>query len=92
MPGSSGSRRWTISIATELRRAPRIDIGDMSSSGGRLSFLVRNPAQVDAAVERLRTLTQPVGTLSGARDWDVQVVDFDPGRDDPDRKRLGPGA
>jgi preprotein translocase subunit SecD len=63
------------SIATELRRAPRIDIGDMSSSGGRLSFLVRNPAQVDSAVERLRTLTQPVGTLSGARDWDVQVVD-----------------
>ena len=63
------------SVSTELRRAPRIDVGDMSSAGGRLSFMVRNPAQVDAAVERLRTLTQPVGTLSGARDWDVQVVD-----------------
>ena len=62
------------SVATELRRDPRIDIGDISTSGGRLSFMVRNPTQVDAAVERLRKLTQPVG-LTGNRDWDVQVVD-----------------
>jgi preprotein translocase subunit SecD len=39
-----------------------------------LSFLVRNPTQVDAAVERLRRLSQPVA-LTGSRDWDVQVVD-----------------
>jgi preprotein translocase subunit SecD len=39
-------------VATELRRDPQIDIGDISTSGGRLSFLVRNPTQVDAAVER----------------------------------------
>ncbi|MCA1653300.1 MAG: protein translocase subunit SecD, partial [Sphingomonadales bacterium] len=39
-----------------------------------LSFMVRNPTQVDAAVERMRTLTRPVG-LTGARDWDVSVVD-----------------
>lgn len=62
------------SVSTELRRDPRIDIGDISTSGGRLSFLVRNPTQVDAAVERMRTLTRPVG-LTGNRDWDVQVVD-----------------
>ncbi len=62
------------SVATELRRDPRIDVGDISTAGGRLSFLVRNPAQVDAAVERLRTLTKPV-QLTGNRDWDVQVVD-----------------
>ena len=62
-------------VATELRRAqPRIEIGDISTTGGRLSFMVRNPAQLDAAVERLRTLTQPVA-LTGARDWEVQVVD-----------------
>jgi preprotein translocase subunit SecD len=62
-------------VTTELRRgSPRIDIGDVSTSGGRLSFLVRDPTQVDAAVERLRTLTQPVG-LSGQRDWTVQVID-----------------
>ena len=62
------------SVSTELRRDPRIDVGDISTAGGRLSFLVRNPAQVDAAVERLRTLTKPV-QLTGSRDWDVQVVD-----------------
>jgi preprotein translocase subunit SecD len=62
-------------IATELRRnEPRIDIGDTSTSGGRISFIVRDPSQVDAAVERLRTLTQPVG-LTGARDWTVKVED-----------------
>src|SRR6478609_7385174 len=36
--------------------------------------MVRNPTQVDAAVERLRRLSQPV-QLTGNRDWDVQVVD-----------------
>jgi preprotein translocase subunit SecD len=62
------------SVATELRRDPRVEVGDISTAGGRLSFLVRNPAQVDAAVERLRKLTQPIA-LTGKRDWDVQVVD-----------------
>jgi preprotein translocase subunit SecD len=62
------------SVTTELRRAPRIEVGDISTSGGRLSFMVRDPREVDAAVERLRTLTQPVG-LTGNRDWDVQVID-----------------
>src|SRR4051795_740272 len=62
------------SVATELRRDPRVDIGDISTAGGHLSFLVRNPGQVDAAVERMRNLTRPVA-LTGNRDWDVQVVD-----------------
>jgi preprotein translocase subunit SecD len=62
-------------VTTELRRSePRIEIGDISTTGGRLSFLVRDPAQLDAAVEKLRTLTQPVG-LTGNRDWEVSVVD-----------------
>ena len=61
-------------VSTELRRDPRISAGDISTAGGRLSFLIRNPAQVDAAVERLRTLTQPVA-LTGSRDWTVEVVD-----------------
>ena len=62
-------------VATEMRRAnPRIEIGDISTAGGRLSFLVRDPTRVDAAVERLRALTQPVA-LTGTRDWDVSVVD-----------------
>jgi preprotein translocase subunit SecD len=62
------------SVSTELRRDPRIDVGDISTAGGRLSFMVRDPTQVDAAVERMRTLTRPVA-LTGNRDWDVQVVD-----------------
>ena len=36
--------------------------------------MVRDATQVDAAVERLRKLSQPLG-LTGNRDWDVQVVD-----------------
>ncbi|MEO5774385.1 MAG: protein translocase subunit SecD [Sphingomicrobium sp.] len=62
------------SVATELRRDPRIEISDISTAGGRLSFMVRDPRQLDGAVERLRTLTNPVA-LTGTRDWDVSVVD-----------------
>ena len=62
-------------VATELRRGdPKIEVGDISTAGGRLSFLVRDPTELDAAVERLRTLTQPIG-LTGSRDWDVSVVE-----------------
>jgi preprotein translocase subunit SecD len=62
-------------VRAEMRRqTPKIDIGDISTAGGRLSFLVRDIAQLDAAVERVRTLTQPVG-MGGQRDWNVAVVD-----------------
>ena len=62
------------SVSTELRHDPRIEIGDISTANGALSFMVRDPTQVDAAVERMRKLTQPVA-LTGNRDWDVTVVD-----------------
>jgi preprotein translocase subunit SecD len=61
-------------VQTELRREPRIQVGDMSTAGGRIAFMVRDPAQLDDAVERLRTLTQPVG-LTGTRTWNVAVED-----------------
>ena len=61
-------------VSTELRRDPQIDIGDISTAGGRLSFMVRDPTKVDAAVDRMRALTKPLA-LTGNRDWDVQVVD-----------------
>jgi preprotein translocase subunit SecD len=62
-------------VAAEMRRGnPRISIGDISTRGGRLSFMVRDPAQVDAARERLLPLTNGAG-LTGQRDWDIQVVD-----------------
>ena len=64
------------SVTTEMRREdPPIDISGVSTSGGRVSFLVTNPTQVDAAVERMRTVTQPVG-LTGTRDWEVGVIDL----------------
>ena len=61
-------------VSTELRRDPQIEIGDISTAGGRLSFMIRDPRQVDAAVDRMRNLTKPLA-LTGNRDWDVQVVD-----------------
>ena len=62
-------------VRTELRRGdPRIAVGDISTRGGKISFMVRNPAQVDAAVERIRPLTQGAG-LTGQRDFNVEVVD-----------------
>ena len=62
-------------VSTELRRGePRIQIGDVSTSGGKLSFVVRDPTQLDAAFERMRTLSQPQG-LTGIRDWEVSTMD-----------------
>ncbi len=62
-------------VRTALRRdEPKIAIGDISRKDGKLSFMVRNNAQVDAAVERLRPLTQGAG-MTGQRDFNVEVVD-----------------
>src|SRR3954453_13340418 len=57
-------------VMTELRRDPRINIGDISMAGGVPAVGGRDPTQLDAAVERMRTLTKPVA-LTGNRDWDV---------------------
>jgi preprotein translocase subunit SecD len=61
-------------LRAEMRRAPRIEIGDISTAGGRLTFFVRDTAQLDTAVERARTLTNPVG-VTGQRDWNVALGD-----------------
>ena len=62
-------------IVAEMGRAvPKIGIGDISRQAGKLSFMVRDPSQLDAAVEKVRTLTQPAG-MTGQRDWNVAVVD-----------------
>lgn len=63
-------------MAEEVQTAMRdedIAIGNLSSTGGRVSFMVRQPTQLDAAVERMREISQPV-QLTGSRDWDVRVV------------------
>jgi protein-export membrane protein SecD len=60
-------------MRSELRRA-KIEVGDMSTAGGRLSFLVRDPAKVDAVREIANNQTQPVA-LTGQRTFNVSVVD-----------------
>ncbi|KQN92871.1 preprotein translocase subunit SecD [Sphingomonas sp. Leaf231] len=63
-------------VQTEMRRQnPRIEIGEISGRGGQLSFLLRNPAQVDAARERLLQITGTGAGMTGQRQWDIQVVD-----------------
>jgi len=62
-------------VRARLRQAdPQIRIGDISSKDGRVSFMVADPAQVDAAREQLQTLTSGA-QLTGQRDWDLAVLD-----------------
>jgi preprotein translocase subunit SecD len=63
------------SVKSELRRDPRIDIGDISVADGKLSFMVRDPSKVDAVRERLLTLVGSGAGMTGQRVWDLQVVD-----------------
>ena len=51
-----------------------IAIGELSTTGGSISFLVRDAAKLDAARERLFSETQGAG-LTGQRDWNIDVVD-----------------
>ena len=63
-------------VATEMRRGtPPIQIGDISTRNGQLSFLLRDPSQVDAARERLLTITGGGAGMTGQRQWDISVVD-----------------
>ena len=62
-------------VRTEMRRGdPKIDIGEISTQQGKVSFMLRNVAQIDAARERLLPLTTGAG-MTGQRDWDIDVVD-----------------
>ncbi len=54
---------------------PRIDIGDISTRNNQITFMLRNPAQVDAARERLLGITGGGAGMTGQREWDIQVVD-----------------
>jgi preprotein translocase subunit SecD len=63
------------SVRARLRQAePRIRIGDISSRGGSLSFMLEDASQVDRARDLILPLTTGAG-LTGQRDWDIQVVD-----------------
>ncbi len=62
-------------IATEMRRTPRVAIGDISTRGQQISFMVRDATQVDAAREKLLGLTGGGAGMTGQREWDVEVRD-----------------
>ncbi len=51
---------------------PAIRIGDISTADGRLSFLLDDPAQVDAAREAILPLMNGAGLVS---EWNLEVVD-----------------
>ena len=62
-------------VITELGRArPKIGIGEVSIAGGKVSFLLRDVTQLDAAREKLLGLTSGAG-FTGQRDWNIEVVD-----------------
>jgi preprotein translocase subunit SecD len=63
------------SVRAAFRQAePRIRIGDISSAGGRLSFMLQDPSQVDAARGLIEPMTTGAG-MTGQRDWTIEVVD-----------------
>lgn len=62
-------------VVLAMRRdQPRIQIGEISARDGRLSFLVRDVRQVDAARERILPLTTGDG-LTAQREWNIEVRD-----------------
>ncbi|MFC4295009.1 protein translocase subunit SecD [Novosphingobium tardum] len=63
------------SVRAKLRTATTpVRIGDISSRGGSLTFMVQDPTQVDQVRELVLPLTSGAG-LTGQRDWNIQVVD-----------------
>lgn len=71
----AGQRLETMeeSVRSAMRLAsPRIQIGDVSTSGGQLSFMLANPADIDRAREALIPLMNGTGLQ---RDWNLSVVD-----------------
>ncbi|MDT0576543.1 protein translocase subunit SecD [Croceicoccus sp. F390] len=67
------------SMEEDVRRvlrdtSPQVQTGEISRSAGRLTFMVEDSGQIDAAREALLPLTEGVG-LTGQRDWTIRVAD-----------------
>lgn len=61
------------SVRSLMRNAePRIRIGDVSTSGGQLSFMLDDSADLDRAREVLLPVVNGTGLI---REWDLSVVD-----------------
>ena len=63
----------TIRLGMRRGVDPAIEIDNLSAANGKVSFTVRDPSRLDAAVEYARAQTQPIGL--GPRDWNVNVFD-----------------
>jgi preprotein translocase subunit SecD len=59
---------------TMRREDPRIEISDISTVGGEISFSAREQSNTDKARERAYNLTSGVG-VTGQRDWNVDIRD-----------------
>ncbi len=60
-------------VRNALRRAePRIRIGDVSTDGGQLSFLLDDAGEIDRARSEIESLMAGTGPV---QEWDLQVVD-----------------
>jgi preprotein translocase subunit SecD len=62
------------SVRTAMRRSePKVDIETVSRTGGKLSFLITDSAQIDAARKALEPVIANSGT--GGRDWNMEITD-----------------
>lgn len=60
-------------VRNAMRRAePRVDIDSISRTDGKLSFLVTDAAQIDAARKALEPV---VANNQGGRDWNIEITD-----------------
>jgi preprotein translocase subunit SecD len=59
-------------VATDMRRA-KIGIGDISTDGGKLTFMLRDIGRLEDARQLLSQKTNGVAT-TGQRDWDIAVI------------------
>lgn len=66
----------TVRAAMRGERGPDDDIaiGELSTAGDKISFLVRDQAKLDEARDRLFNETRGAG-LTGQRDWRIDIVD-----------------
>ncbi|MFN7030017.1 MAG: protein translocase subunit SecD, partial [Sphingopyxis sp.] len=66
----------TVRAAMRGERGPDDDIaiGELATEGGKISFLIRDQAQLDAARDRLFSQTQGAA-LTGQRDWNIDIID-----------------
>jgi len=73
---SSLTRQRLEGVEETVRREMRtagIEIAELSTANNQLSFVVRNPAQVDAALQRVRAQTQGSSLLGGQSEWSVEA-------------------